>query len=77
MSTAELRKKVIACANNADEKTLRIAYAIFENYVGGKEYELPEVAEKLIMQALEESKQGLVRTHDEVMAEFKKNHLSK
>jgi DNA-directed RNA polymerase subunit K/omega len=77
MSTAELRKKVIACANKTDEKTLQIAYAVFENYEGAKEYDLPEVAERLTLQAMEESEEGLIRPHDEVKAEFKKNCLSK
>ncbi|MCG2417987.1 hypothetical protein K8089_03060 [Aequorivita sp. F47161] len=56
---------------------MRIAYAVFENYEGAKEYDLPEVAEKLILQALEESEEGLIKPHNEVMAEFKKNRLSK
>ncbi|WP_026451038.1 hypothetical protein [Aequorivita capsosiphonis] len=77
METTELRKKVIAFANLADERALRVVYAVFENYEDTNEYELPEVAEKLIQQAMEESDQGLVRLHNEVIADFKNRYISK
>ena len=39
---------------------------IFENRGDSDNYELPEIAERLILQAMEESDLGLVRPHDEV-----------
>lgn len=76
MKTAELRKKVDACVNEADARTLRVVNAVFENSENPNGYELPEMAERLILQAMEESEQGLVRPHDEVMASFKDSNHS-
>jgi hypothetical protein len=77
MKTTELRKNVIAYAKEADEQTLRVVKAVFESYEDSNEYELPEIAEKLILQAMEESDQGMVKPHNEVMDQFRKKKIFK
>ena len=77
METNDLRKKVITYVNEADEDVLLVVNEVLENYKISKEYELPEIAEKLILQAIKESKQGMVKPHDEVMAKYKKKDIIK
>ena len=72
MSTIELRKEVINSLVNADERFLRMVYALYKSYTK-KETDtfeaLPEEIQELILQSRESVKEGKVFSHKEVMEE--------
>ena len=77
MSTVELRKEVINSLANVDERFLRMVRSLLKSY---KEEEidsfedLPTEIQELIMQSREQVRQGNVRPHAEVMADFRKKY---
>ena len=77
MSTVELRKEVINSLANVDERFLRMVRSLLNSYrekeVASFE-DLPTEIQELIMQSREQARQGKVRPHAEVMADFRKKY---
>ena len=71
MGAVELKDVINQYMDDADEKVLRIVKAVFESY---REEETPEIFQKLIAKALEDSKEGRVRPHQDVMKDVRKRY---
>ncbi len=71
MGAVELKDIINQYMDDADEKVLRIVKAVFESY---REEETLEVFQKLIAKGLEDSKEGRVRPHQDVMKDIRKRY---
>ena len=71
MTLSQRIHKIQSVLETADESLLaRIELLIESDRRGSEEVEqLPEITQKLITQSLQESKEGKVRSHDDVMAD--------
>ena len=77
MGTIELRKKWVQSITQVDGRFLRMIDDLYKNYTENKADffdEVPMEIQDLILQSKEDIKQGRFRTHEDVMAEFRKKY---
>ncbi|WP_346882364.1 hypothetical protein [uncultured Algibacter sp.] len=77
MGAVELRDKWIQSIGKVDDRFLRMIDALYESYVKDETDffdELPKEIQELIDEGLEEVKLGKVRTHSEVIADYKEKY---
>ena len=70
------KEKLIQQIEN-DADFLRLVDVLYKSYMQHKNNsldELPETVKKLLLQSIENSKQGNVRPHSEVMEELRKKY---
>lgn len=74
MEAMELRKKWIQSITKVDERFLRMIDDLYKSYSENKMDffdELPKEIQELLLKSRDEVKQGKVKPHEEVMAEFR------
>ena len=78
MEVFELRKKWKLSIGDVDERFLRMIDALYNTYTKDGEVdffdELPKEVQQILLESREQAKQGKVRSHEEVMAEFRKKY---
>ena len=72
-NVSEMKKRAKKYLDNADEKTIKMVYAMLE-VDAEKDWwdDLPDPAKKSIEQGLSDIKSGKVTPHKEVMKKYKK-----
>ena len=70
MEHVKLKDKIIKQVEEADDEILHLLETIFENYSSTKKYTFPETAQKLILQAMEESDNGSVKPYVEIKSTY-------
>ncbi len=77
MGALELREKWKKSITKVDERFLRMVDALYQTYIQNENdpySELPDIAKKLIDQGLKDIDKGHVRSHKDVMSEFRKKY---
>ena len=73
-TTINIRKKVYHYLENVDERMLKIVHAILEADVNEDFWhELPSSVQQNIQSAINQSEQGLGKTHQAAMDKYKKH----
>ncbi len=75
MKTLDLRKKWIQSIGMVDDQFLRMIDTLYTSYINKETDffdELPKEIQELLLESLEQEKQGDTFSNEEVMTEFKK-----
>ena len=70
MEHVKLKDKIIKQVKEADDEILQLIECIFENYSNTKKYQFPETANKLILQAMEESDNESLKSYAEIKSSY-------
>ena len=70
MEHVKLKDKIIKQVKEADGEILQLIESIFENYSNTKKYQFPETANKLILQAMEESDNESLKSYAEIKSSY-------
>ena len=70
MESVKLKDKIIKQVKEADDEILQLIETIFENYSSTNKYMFPETAHKLILQAMEESNNGNMKSYAEIKTAY-------
>ncbi|PQJ80274.1 hypothetical protein [Polaribacter porphyrae] len=79
MGTVELKNKLVDIINSSDDKFLRMVNALHISYSSEEKSsdfydELPAEIQDLLMESRLQARQGKVRPHKKVMADFRKQY---
>lgn len=79
MSTVQLKNKLVAIINSSDEKFLRMVNALHNSYHSEEKSldfydELPKEIQEILTESRTQARNGAVRPHKQVMADFRKQY---